>query len=136
MRMFYIFWIFLISYARFKMRLKQRAWTFLARGWILQNYLWISDKTSTCEPENDFCKKLWANYDTVVVQIYLASYWIGKSLYFLWKVNAKLKTHKQLVIYTKNVSYYCWKLGWSSFVIYFQYFLHKKTQFWHLKNGN
>jgi hypothetical protein len=53
---------------------KRRAWTFLARGWILQNYLWIYDKTSICDPEN---------YDTVVVQIYLASYWICKSLYFL-----------------------------------------------------
>jgi hypothetical protein len=61
------FTFFLIFYARFKMRSKRRAWTFLARGWILQNYLWIYDKTSTCEPENDFLKKSWANYDTVVV---------------------------------------------------------------------
>jgi hypothetical protein len=62
----FIFFIFVwISYARFKMRSKRWAWTFLARGWILQNYLWISDKTSTCEPENDFWKKimgkLWYN---------------------------------------------------------------------------
>jgi hypothetical protein len=55
------------------MRSKRRAWTFLARGLILQNYLWIYDKTSTCEPKNDFLKKTWANYDTVVVQIYPAS---------------------------------------------------------------
>jgi hypothetical protein len=89
------FWIFLTSYARFKMQSKWRSWTFLARGWILQNYLWIYDKTSTCEPENDFLKKSWANYDTVVVQNYLASYWIDKSLPFLWKVNAKLHTHKK-----------------------------------------
>jgi hypothetical protein len=32
-----------------------------------------SDKTSTCEPENYFCKIFWANYNTVVVQIFLAS---------------------------------------------------------------
>jgi hypothetical protein len=82
------------------MLLKRRAWTFLARGWILQNYLSIYDKTSICEPENDFLKKSWANYDTVVVQIYPASYWIGKSLSVLWKVNAKLHTHKKLVVYT------------------------------------
>jgi hypothetical protein len=42
------------SYAGFKMRSKRRAWTFLARGWIFQNYLWIYDKTSTCKPKNDF----------------------------------------------------------------------------------
>jgi hypothetical protein len=74
------------------MRSKRRAWTFLAGGWILQNYLWIYDKTSICDPENDFLKKSWKNYDTVVVQIYLASYGIGKSLSFLWKVNAKHHT--------------------------------------------
>jgi hypothetical protein len=115
----YFFEFFWTSYARFKMRSKGRAWTFLARGWILQNYLWIYDKTSTCEPKNDFLKKLWENYDTVVVQIYLTSYWIGKSLSFLWKVNAKLHTHKKGDIYV-NVSYYCWKLGWYNFVMYFQ----------------
>jgi hypothetical protein len=36
-------------------------------------YLWIFDKTSTFKPKNNFWKKLWANYDTVVVQIYPAS---------------------------------------------------------------
>jgi hypothetical protein len=51
-----LFLFFWISYARFKMRSKRRAWTFLARGWILQNYLWIYDKTSTCEPEMIFWK--------------------------------------------------------------------------------
>jgi hypothetical protein len=88
------FTFFWTSYARFKMPSKWRAWTFLARCWILQNYLWIYDKISTCEPKNDFLKKSWENYDTVVVQIYLASCWIGKSLSFLWKVNTKLHTHK------------------------------------------
>jgi hypothetical protein len=34
------------------------------------------------------------------------------------------------------MSYYCWKLGWYNFVMYFRYFLHKKTQSWHLENGN
>jgi hypothetical protein len=91
----HFFEFFWTSYARFKMRSIRRAWTFLARGWILQNYLWIYDKTSICDPENDFLKKSWENYDTVVVQIYLASYWIGKSLSFLWKVNAKHHTHKK-----------------------------------------
>jgi hypothetical protein len=94
---FELFWI---SYARFKMRSKRWAWTFLARGWIFQNYLWIYDKTSTCEPGNDFLKKSCENYETVIVQIYLASCWIGKSLSFLWKVNAKLHTHKKMMIYT------------------------------------
>jgi hypothetical protein len=96
----HFFEFFWTSYARFKIRSKRRAWTFLARGLILQNYLWIYDKTSTCEPKNDFLKKSWENYDTAVVQIYLASFWIGKSLSFLWKFNAKLHTHKKMVIHT------------------------------------
>jgi hypothetical protein len=60
------------------MRSKRRAWIFLARGWILQNYLWISDKTSTREPKNDFffLKKSWANYDAAVVQIFPTFCWI------------------------------------------------------------
>jgi hypothetical protein len=58
------------------MRSKRQAWTFLARGWILQNYLWISDKTSTYEPENDFLEKSWANYDAALVQIFSTSNWI------------------------------------------------------------
>jgi hypothetical protein len=95
------FWFFWISYALFKMWSKRRAWTFLARGWILHNYIYGSlIKHLLVNPENDFWKKSWANYDIVVVQIYRASCWIGKSLSFLWKVNAKLHTHKQLVIYT------------------------------------
>jgi hypothetical protein len=53
----HFFEFFWTSYARFKMRSKRRAWTFLARGWILQNYLWIYAKTSTCEPKNVFLKK-------------------------------------------------------------------------------
>jgi hypothetical protein len=100
-KVLFLFWIL---FARFKMRSKRRAWTFLARGWILHNYLWIYDKTSTYKPENDFWKKSWANYDTVVVQIYPASYWIGKSFYFLWKINSKLHTHKKIGdIYIKCV---------------------------------
>jgi hypothetical protein len=67
---------FWISYAWFKMSSKRRAWTFLASGWILQNYLWISDKISTCEPENDFWKKSWSNYDAALVQIYPTFTWI------------------------------------------------------------
>jgi hypothetical protein len=78
----HFFEFFWTSYAWFKMRSKRRAWTFLARGWILQNYLWINDKTSTCEPENNFLKKSWENYDTVLVQIYLHSYWIGRVCLF------------------------------------------------------
>jgi hypothetical protein len=58
------------------MRSKRRAWTFLTRGWILQNYLWISDKTSTCEPENVFVEKSLANYDAALVQIFPTSSWI------------------------------------------------------------
>jgi hypothetical protein len=48
---------------------------FLARGWILQNYLCIFDKTSTCEPKNDFLEKSWANYDAALVQIFPTSSW-------------------------------------------------------------
>jgi hypothetical protein len=55
---------------------KRRAWTFLARGRILQKYLWVSDKTSTCEPENDFLEKSWANYNAALVQIFPTSSWI------------------------------------------------------------
>jgi hypothetical protein len=55
---------------------KRRAWTFLARGWILQNYLRISDKIYTCELENDFLEKSWANYDAALVQIFVTSSWI------------------------------------------------------------
>jgi hypothetical protein len=73
---FTFFDFFWISYARFKIRSKRRAWTFLARGLILQNYLWISNKTSTCEPENDFLKNLWAIYDAALVQIFSTSSWI------------------------------------------------------------
>jgi hypothetical protein len=36
-------------------------------------YLWIYDKTSIFESKNDFWKKLWASYGTVIVQIYPAS---------------------------------------------------------------
>jgi hypothetical protein len=108
------------------MRLKWRTWTFLARSSILQNYLWISDKTSTCEPENDLWKKSWRSHNGDVVQSYPASCWIGKSLSFLWKVDGTNCMHNKLLIYTKNVSYYYWKLWWSSFVMYFQYFLHTK----------
>ena len=37
---FDFFWFF---YARFKMRLKRRAWPFLASGWILENFWCFSD---------------------------------------------------------------------------------------------
>jgi hypothetical protein len=40
-------------------------------------------KTSTCEPKNDFLKKTWANYDTVVIQIYLASAELARVCLFL-----------------------------------------------------
>jgi hypothetical protein len=33
----------------------------------------MSDKTSTYKPENDFLKKLWAIYDTALVQIFPTS---------------------------------------------------------------
>jgi hypothetical protein len=58
------------------MRSKRRAWTFLARGWILHNYLENSNKTSTCEPENVFLEKSRANYDAALVQIFPTSSWI------------------------------------------------------------
>jgi hypothetical protein len=135
---FIFFEFFWICYARFKMRSKRRAWTFLARGWILQKYLWIYDKTSNCEPENDFWKKSWAKL-WYSCSSNLPRFLLNRQEFsFLWKVNAKLHTHTNnwWYIHFKNVSYYCWKLGWPSFVMYFQYFLHKKTQFWHLENGN
>ena len=40
---FPIFWLFLNFYACFKMRPKQRAWPFLASGWILENFWCFSD---------------------------------------------------------------------------------------------
>jgi hypothetical protein len=67
---FIFFDFFWISYTRFKMRSKWRTWTFLAKGWILQNYLWISDKTSTCELGNDFLKKI------------MGKLWCGSSSHF------------------------------------------------------
>jgi hypothetical protein len=33
----------------------------------------ISDKTTTCELENDFLEKSWANYDAALVQIFSTS---------------------------------------------------------------
>ena len=48
------FWIF---YARFKMRLKRRAWLFLASGWILENFLCFSYYIDTYVPRNNFWKK-------------------------------------------------------------------------------
>jgi hypothetical protein len=71
---FTFFDYFWISYDRFKMWSKRQAWTFLDRGWILQNYLWTSDKTSICEIENNFFKNSWGSHDGAVVQIYPASY--------------------------------------------------------------
>ena len=40
---FPIFWFFWIFYARFKMRSKRRAWPFLASGWILENFWYLSN---------------------------------------------------------------------------------------------
>ena len=51
---------FWISYARFKLWSKRRAWRFLARGWASLNLQWISDEIAYCEPKNDFSKKSWA----------------------------------------------------------------------------
>ena len=48
---------FWISYAHFKLYSKQRAWSFLARGWASLNLKWISDEIACCEPINDFLKK-------------------------------------------------------------------------------
>jgi hypothetical protein len=40
---------------------------------FVELFLWISNKTSTCEPENDFVEKSWANYDAALVQIFPTS---------------------------------------------------------------
>ena len=54
---FQFFWFFWIFHARFKMRSKRRAWPFVARGWILQNFWSFSDWIDTYVPRNDFWKK-------------------------------------------------------------------------------
>jgi hypothetical protein len=45
------------------------AWTFLARGRILQNSLCISNKITCCVSKSDFFKKSWGSHDGAVVQI-------------------------------------------------------------------
>jgi hypothetical protein len=85
---------FLISYAQFKMRSKQQAWPFLARGWVLENYHWIYDEIYTCEAQNDFLKKSWTYYEAPIVQIWPISNRFGRSLSFLWQTHGKLWTLK------------------------------------------
>jgi hypothetical protein len=86
---FVLFWLFWISYAHFKMQLKRLAWPLLGRDRILPNSLWISDEIDSCVPKNDFWKKIWANYEAPVVQIWPVSNWIDRYLSFFegWLYN-------------------------------------------------
>jgi hypothetical protein len=93
----YCFDYFWISYAHFKMRPKWWAWPLLGRDRILPNSLWIYDKIDSCVPKNDFYKKIWANYEAPVVQIWPASSWIDRYLSFFLGVAIKLFPCKQLV---------------------------------------
>ena len=80
--MFHICLIFLISYGWFKTRSKRRSWPFLARSGILEKSQCISDEITYCVPKNDFCKKSWANYEALVVEIRHGSSYIGINLSF------------------------------------------------------
>jgi hypothetical protein len=93
---FIFFWFFWTSYVDFKMRPNRRAWPLQGRDVILRNYLWISDEIDTCVPKNDFWKKLWANYEAPVDQIWPASSWIDRYLWISGGVSIELFPSKQM----------------------------------------
>ena len=102
-RIFTISNFFWISYDGFKIRSKRLAWTFVGRGWILQNYWCISDEIGTCVPKKDFYKKCRANYEALIVQIWPVSCWICIDLSFYRELDEKLLARSHLIICTSNV---------------------------------
>jgi hypothetical protein len=97
-KVLYFFDFFWITYARFKMRSKRRAWPFLARGWVLQKYHWIYDEIYICEAKNDFWEKSWTYYEAPVVQIWPISNWFDRSLSFSWEIYGNHWTLEKLII--------------------------------------